>query len=83
MIEALLAIIAALGLALGLSRRANERAARRAAAAEARAAAAESQAESLARVEIARGRARQAGQDELAALRDQLASGRRDQLERP
>lgn len=58
------------------------RATRRADEAEARAKAVEAQAEAMARIELARERARQSGQNELAKMRAALGAGRRDQLEK-
>ncbi len=83
MTEILLWLGALLAGWAGFSHVRAQRAARRASAAEARARAAEAQAETLARIEIARNCARQAGQDELAKMRAALGSGRRDQLEKP
>lgn len=84
MIELLALLAAALGLAFGVSRADAKRAKARASAAEARAATAEKQAETMAQMELARSRARQAGQEELAKMRAALnKNGRRDQLSQP
>lgn len=83
MTEILLWLLALLGGLAGFNHVRANRASRRAADAEARARAAEQQADQLARMEIARNLARQAGEDELAKMRDALKAGRRDQLEKP
>lgn len=83
MTEILLWLLALLGGWAGFNHVRANLASRRAADAEARARSAKTQADQLARMEVARNRARQAGQDDLAQMRDALKSGRRDQLEKP
>lgn len=53
----------------------------RAEQAETRAARADAQAEALSKIELARNRARQVGEDELAKMKAQLAANDRSQLE--
>lgn len=83
MTEILLWLLALLGGWAGFNHVRANRASRRAADAEARARSSETQADQLVRMEIARNLARQAGEDELAKMRDALKAGRRDQLEKP
>lgn len=84
MTEILVWLAALLGAWAGVNQIRIRRADRIAEDARNRARAAEQQAEQLARMEIARNRARQVGTDELAKMRAALnANGRRDQLSKP